>query len=44
MVGLLVEAIGVGPAYLVMAGLLAVVSVAMILTPAIGELDHDLPS
>ena len=43
-VGLLVEAIGVGPAYLVMAALLAVVSLAMVIAPGIGELDHDLPS
>jgi hypothetical protein len=42
-VGLLVESIGVGPAYLVMAALLAAVSLAMILTPGIRELDHDLP-
>ncbi len=40
-VGWLVETVGVGPAYLGIAIVLAVVALAMILTPAIRELDHD---
>jgi MFS family permease len=42
-VGLLVEAIGVGSAFLMIAALLAAVSLAMIIAPGIGELDDDLP-